>query len=236
MPDPVAVMPSGYTPRLCASARAGIPTLQRHATSVAARAEPRITASPLLRGDVLPEAFEALVASEQRREDRRVGQQDVAGPFALRRHPQEHVELAVSCLREWMRPRGINRLLRQQVNGARFGRGDRVVGQMRVKVERLNPFEPAPRVKVVALMQRLQLPRARDGGRAQAVLIVNGYAQALHQRPRVLAETLLPRNQRVAVVRVFHSPFLEILRHADVVVRADDQTSAFALEPLADGI
>ena len=73
----------------------------------------------------------------------------------------------------------------------------------------------------------------RHGGRTQSVLIVNRHTQPLHQRPRVLAEPLLTRNQRVAVVRVFHRALLEIVRHADIVVRAEDQARAFAFEPLA---
>src|SRR4051794_14195047 len=177
-----------------------MPTLHRHAASAAARPDRRITA--LLRRDVLPESFEALVAAKQRREDRRVRQQDVAGPLVLRRHPQEHVELAVAGLRERMRPRRIDRLLREQVNGRRIGRRDGVMREMRMEVERLYALEPAAGVEVAALDERLKLLRSLDGGWTQSVLIVNGDTEPLHHRARVLAEPLLARHERIAVVRV----------------------------------
>ena len=102
-----------------------------------------------LRRDVLPEPLEAVVAAEQRREDRRIGEQDVAGPIAFRRHPEEHVELTVTGFRERMRPRHIDRLLREQVNGRRIVGGDGVVRQMRMEVEGLHAFEPAAGIEVV---------------------------------------------------------------------------------------
>ena len=83
------------------------------------------------------------------------------------------------------------------------------------------------------LIERLQLSGAGDRGRAQAVLVVNRHAEPLHERTRVLAEPLLPRDERVAVVRILHRPLLEVARHADVVVRTEDQARAFACEPLA---
>lgn len=44
---------------------------------------------------VLSEALKTLVAAEQRGEDCGGSQPDVAGAFAVRGHPEEHVELAV---------------------------------------------------------------------------------------------------------------------------------------------
>ena len=111
---------------------------------------------------------------------------------------------------------------------------DRVVRQMRMEVERLHAFEPAAGVEVAVLDQRLELSGPLDGGRAQAVLIVNRHAEPLHQRPGVLAEPLLTGDERIAVVRVFHRALLEIVRHADVVVRTENQAGAFAREPRAD--
>ena len=37
------------------------------------------------------------------------------------------------------------------------------------------------------------------------------------------------------MMRVFHRPLLQIVRHADIVVRAENQARAFPLEPLAHG-
>ena len=97
----------------------------------------------------------------------------------------------------------------------------------------MHAFEPAARVEVAVLDERCELSGSLDDGRAQSVPIVDRHAQPLHQRPRVLAEPLLTRHQRVAVVRVFHGALFEIVRHADIVVRAENQARAFALEPLA---
>ncbi len=110
---------------------------------------------------------------------------------------------------------------------------DGVVRQMRMEVEGLHAFEPAASIEVAALDQRLKLSGSLDGGRTQSVLIVNRHTQPLHQRPGVLAEPLLTGHERVAVVRVFHGALLEIVRHADIVVRTENQARAFALEPLA---
>ena len=86
------------------------------------------------------------------------------------------------------------------------------------------------------LTQRLELSGSLDGGRTQPELIVHGHSEPLHQRPRVLAESLLARHELVAVVRVFHGALLEIVREADIVVRTENQARAFPLEPLADGV
>ena len=115
-------------------------------------------------------------------------------------------------------------------------RRDGVMRQMRMEVEGLHAFEPAARIEVAVLDQRLKLSGSLDGGRTQSVLIVNRHTQPLHHRPCVLAEPLLTRNQRVAVVRVFHGALFEIVRHAHIVVRAENQARAFAFEPLAHAL
>ena len=50
-----------------------------------------------------------------------------------------------------------------------------------------------------------------------------------------MAEALLARHERVAVMEVFHLPLLQVVGEADIVVRREQQAGAFALEPLADG-
>ena len=59
--------------------------------------------------------------------------------------------------------------------------------------------------------------------------------ERLHQRARILAEALLARYERVAVVEVFHLPLLEVAGEADIVVRREQQAGAFTLEPFPDG-
>src|SRR5205823_11510900 len=132
----------------------------------AARQPDSVAASP--RRDVSAEPLEAFVAPEQRREDRRIREQDVAGAVPFRRHPQEHVELAVTGLGERMRSRQIDGLLGEQANGGRIGCRDGVMRQMRMKIERLYAFEPAARIEVAVLHERLQLFAPLDGGWTQS--------------------------------------------------------------------
>ena len=70
---------------------------------------------------------------------------------------------------------------------------------------------------------------------AKTVTIFDGDAEAFHDGAGVLAETLLAGNKRVAMVGVLHCTLLQVGRNADVVVRADDEAGAFALEELSNG-
>ena len=97
------------------------------------------------RGEVLPETLQALVASEQRAEHRRIDHQHVAGTVAARRHPDERVELLVSGVREGMRPGEVDGLLAENVDGPRVVRRHRVVRKVQVKIEVLTPLSQ-PRV------------------------------------------------------------------------------------------
>ena len=72
-----------------------------------------------------------------------------------------------------------------------------------------------------------------DGGRAQSVPIVNGHTEALHERPRVLAEPLLPRDQGSPWCAYSKARCFEIVRDPHVVVRTENQASAFAREKFA---
>ena len=72
-----------------------------------------------------------------------------------------------------------------------------------------------------------------DRGRPQTIPILDWHAEALHERARVLAEALLSRNERIAVVGVFHRALVQVVGDAHVVMRAEDEARAFALEELA---
>ena len=50
------------------------------------------------------------------------------------------------------------------------------------------------------------------------------------------SEALLAGHQRIAVVVVLHVPDLGIVGHADLVVRAQDQTGPFTPQELPDGL
>ena len=67
-----------------------------------------------------------------------------------------------------------------------------------------NAFKPSAGVEAVCLHKRLELHGARDSCRPQPPTILNGNIKTLHKRPRVFAETLLTRNERIAVVRILH--------------------------------
>ena len=83
-------------------------------------------------------------------------------------------------------------------------------------------------------VERNQPVRARNRGRAEAPAVFDRHAEPLHERSRVLAEALLPRNQRIAVMRVLHGALLQIGGTADVVVRSNDETGSFTAQKLPD--
>src|SRR5690348_16332473 len=69
--------------------------------------------------DIVPEALQALVATEQSGEDCRVCQQYVTDALTIRRHPEEHIEFSVSRLDERMRLGHVYWLPRQHMDGPR---------------------------------------------------------------------------------------------------------------------
>ena len=86
--------------------------------------------------------------------------------------------------------------------------GQRVVRQVRVEVEGGDAIEQAEPVEVADRRRaaRSGSSRAGDQRRTQPELVDHRHAEPLHQRARVLAEALLARHQRVAVVGVLHLP------------------------------
>jgi hypothetical protein len=53
-------------------------------------------------------------------------------------------------------------------------------------------------------------------------------------RAGVLAEALLAGNEFVAMMAILHLTLIQVSRKTDVVVRGQQQTRAFTLEPFAD--
>src|SRR5262245_4532167 len=101
-----------------------------------------------------------------------------------------------------MRPCEVDGLFAEDVNGSWFNRRHGVVREVHVEVEVADALEPAPAIQV-----------ARDGQwgdpiagscRAQAPLVLDGDSEPLHEGPRIPAEPLLPRHERVAVMPIFH--------------------------------
>src|SRR4029077_2718229 len=108
--------------------------------------------------------------------------------------------------------------------------------KVHVEVEGRDTCEPASRVQIPRNRQGRDFLRRRDERRTQTVAILDGYAEPSHQRPRVASETLLARNQSVAVVMILDVAHLQVVRDAHVVVWADDQACPFTLEELAYGL
>ena len=104
-----------------------------------------------------------------------------------------------------------------------------------MKVERRDPVEQTEFVQIFAYRERRDLFCPFHNRRAKAELIHDRHPERLHQRTRVLAETLLPWDQRIPVMRVFQLPLLQIFCESHVVMRAEQKTSSFAFQPLANG-
>src|SRR5436309_6834133 len=101
-------------------------------TKIAGRHLTRVFWRPAssLRREICPKACEAFIPPEQRRENRGVGQQNITSTLPIRRHPQEHVELAIPCLDKGVRLRGVDRLPRKDMDSGRIISRDGVMRQM----------------------------------------------------------------------------------------------------------
>ena len=95
-----------------------------------------------------------------------------------------------------------------------------------MEIERCNASEPSTGIQVPHGRQRSDLICLWRPRWAQSPSILHWHAQPLHERARVQAEALLPGDQRIAVVRIFHLPLRRIARHSDIVVRPYHQTSS----------
>src|SRR6266487_33244 len=113
--------------------------------------------------------------------------------------------------------------------------GDFVVRQMRMEIQRGDVLEQAQLVNVPESRDRRDVLRAFDECRTESPEVVHRHVERLHQRAGILPEALLARNECVAVVEVFHLTLLEVVGEADIMVRREQQASAFTLEPLTNG-
>ena len=125
-----------------------------------------------------------LGAAKQGREDRQVGEQNVAGPRARRRHPQKRIEFRVPRLDERVWSGQIHRLSSKNTNCIRIFRGQRIVRQVLVKIEGRDVREPTMPVQITHGRQRRDLVGALDDCRTKAEAILHRYAEAL-MRDRV---------------------------------------------------
>ena len=70
--------------------------------------------------------------------------------------------------------------------------------------------------------------------RAEAEPILNWYAETLHEGSGVYAETLLARDQWIAMMGVFHLAPFEILRTPTSWCGAEQQASSFSCQKLLE--
>jgi len=104
-----------------------------------------------------------------------------------------------------------------------------------MEIERRDVVEESQLVHVPESRKRRDLLRAFDQRRTEPVGIVHRNVERLHQGTGILPKALLAWHERVAVMEVFHLPLLQVAGEADIVMRREQQTGAFALEPLLNG-
>src|SRR5688572_4097911 len=88
--------------------------------------------------NVLPKILQALRAAEECGEVCGINHQDVTSSSVVRRKPKQAVELRVACRSKWMRAIRIDRLPGEYLYCLSIVIRQRVVRQMRMKIERRN--------------------------------------------------------------------------------------------------
>ena len=131
---------------------------------------------------------------------------------AVRRHPEERIELPIPRGGERMRPGQVDRLPGQNMNGLRILCRQRVVRQVQMEVERGHSIQQTQLVEVLVDGQGRDLIGPLHDGRPEPELVEHGHVESLHQRARVLAEALLARHELVAVMLVLHLALLHVAR------------------------
>src|SRR3954465_9662136 len=99
-------------------------------------------------------------------------------------------------------------------------------------VERCHPCQPSARVEIPHRGQRRNLIGSPDHCGTETKTVLDGNTKPRHQRPRVPTETLLPRNQGIAMVGIFHLALLHVGGSAHVMGRPNDPACPFAREKL----
>src|SRR5215471_7625049 len=119
-----------------------------------------------------------------------------------------------------MWPLEVDGLPREEAHVFRIPGRDLVMRQVEMEVERRDAIEKPELVQISVGGQRRDFFRAFNQCRPKTVLVDDRYLERLHQRARVLAESLLSRNQRIPMMFVFHLALLQIAGEADVVMRS----------------
>src|SRR5215208_7759146 len=90
---------------------------------------------------------------------------------------------------------------------------------MLVKIERRHVLQPTRRIEIAHDREWGKLVRALDDGRAKTKPVFHRHPETFHEASRVKAESLLARDQRIAVMGILHLQPLPIGRR-----QAEDQT------------
>src|SRR5437667_12104521 len=98
-----------------------------------------------------------------------------------------------------MRPRRVDRLPSEDVNGPSVVGRQRVVRKMHVEVERRDTREPASAIQVPRDRQGRDLLRPGNERWAKAVAVLDGYAEPPHRRSGVPPKTLPAGPQSIGV-------------------------------------
>ena len=142
-----------------------------------------------------------------------------SGALLVRRHPQQAVEFLVARLGERMRPIEVDRLPREHMDSFAVLLRQRIVRQVRMKIEGGDIRQEARLIEVPEGREGRDFVRAFDQRRPKSEVIDDGNVERLHQRARVLSKPLLARHERVAMVQVFHLALLHVVGEADIVMR-----------------
>src|SRR5262249_35428639 len=114
-----------------------------------------------------------------------------------------------------MRSVEIDGLAREEAHVFRIPGRDLVMRQVEMEVERRDAIEEPELVQIPVGGQRGDFLGAFDQCWPKAVLVDDRYLERFHQRPRVLAESLLSRHQWIPMVPVFHLALLHVAGKTD---------------------
>ena len=102
-----------------------------------------------------------------------------------------------------------------------------------MEVEGGDSLQEAQRIQVLIYGEWRDLFCAFNSRGTKSILIDNRHRQPLHQRTSVLPKPLLAWDESIAMVRVLELPLLHVLSETYIMMRANEKTCSFTLEPLA---
>src|SRR5436190_12888492 len=123
----------------------------------------------------------------------------------------------------------IYRLARQHLHSLPVVVGQFVMRQMWMKVECGYIVKQPELVEIFERSQRRDVARAFGKCGPQTPTVPDRDLKRFQQRTRVGTESLLTRHQGITMMLVLHLPLLEVFSEANVMMRSEQQASAFTL-------